>query len=112
MTAFCGGSRRLAVERRLLSNRARPWKRACSRVMDLEDRFRLEPNAHADIRKQIIELAVRHTLLTRFTAFVVVDESEIVNPDGSRRKIVQPVEMPARWEMDMQTLGAQSAGMP
>src|SRR5438445_9787324 len=84
--------------------------RSC--LMNIKDRNRLEPGNQIDIKKQIIELAVRHTLLTRFTAFVVVDESEIVNPDGSRRKIVQPVEMPARWEMDMQTLGAQSAGMP
>ena len=40
-------------------------------------------------------------MLTRFTAFVVVDESEVVNQDGTRRKIVQPVEMPAQWEMEM-----------
>jgi Ca-activated chloride channel homolog len=74
------------------------WARA--RVKDLEDRFRLEQSNQADIKKQIIELSVHHTLLTRFTAFVVVDESEVVNNDGSRRKIVQPVEMPALWEME------------
>lgn len=74
------------------------WARA--RVKDLEDRFRLEQSNQSEIKKQIIELSVQHTLLTRFTAFVVVDESEVVNEDGSRRKIVQPVEMPAMWEME------------
>jgi Ca-activated chloride channel homolog len=86
------------------------WARA--RVTDLEDRFRLESAAQADIRKQIVELAVKHNLLTRFTAFVVVDESEVVNKDGTRKKIVQPVEMPAQWEMDMHTLSAPQMPMP
>lgn len=84
------------------------WARA--RVADLEDRFRLEPASQAAIKKEIVELAVRHTLLTRFTAFVVVDESEIVNAAGERRKIVQPVEMPARWEMDESA--AVTRGLP
>jgi hypothetical protein len=37
--------------------------------------------------------------LTRFTAFVVVDENEAVNGKGVQRRVVQPVEMPDRWEM-------------
>lgn len=77
------------------------WAR--TRVKDLEDRFRLEQSNQPEIKKQIIELSVQHTVLTRFTAFVVVDESEVVNKDGSIRKIVQPVEMPAMWEMEHET---------
>ena len=77
------------------------WTRA--RIKDLEDRFRLEQNNQTEIKTQIIDLSIQHTLLTRFTAFVVVDESEVVNKDGSRRKIVQPVEMPALWEMESET---------
>lgn len=73
------------------------WARA--RVADLEDRFRLQPAKQDEIKKEIVELAVRHTLLTRFTAFVVVDESEVVNKDGGRRTVTQPVETPDRWEM-------------
>ncbi|MEW6730696.1 MAG: VIT domain-containing protein [Acidobacteriota bacterium] len=76
------------------------WAKA--RIADLEDRFRVETTTQASIRQQIIELSIKHTLLTRFTAFVVVDESEIVNKDGSHRKLVQPVEMPQRWEMNEQ----------
>ncbi len=37
-------------------------------------------------------------MLTRFTAFVVVDDA-VVNAGGQRRTVVQPVEMPADWEM-------------
>jgi Ca-activated chloride channel family protein len=68
------------------------WARA--RVADLEDRLRLGEN----VKQEIIDLAVKHTLLTRLTAFVVVDESETVNKEGARRTVVQPVEMPDRWE--------------
>ncbi|HSE42450.1 MAG TPA: hypothetical protein VLH08_16915, partial [Acidobacteriota bacterium] len=75
------------------------WARA--KVRDLEDQFRIDQNNQEQTKKQIIEISIHHTLLTRFTAFVVVDESEIVNQDGTRRKIVQPVEMPAQWEMEM-----------
>ncbi len=75
------------------------WARA--RVTDLEDRFRLETDKQDDIRKEIIALAIEHTLLTRFTSFVVVDESEIVNKGGEGNKVVQPVHMPAQWEMEM-----------
>jgi Ca-activated chloride channel family protein len=70
------------------------WARA--RIMDLEDEFRV---SHAEkVKKQIVALSIQHTLLTRFTAFVVIDESEPVNTGGSRRTVVQPVEMPAEWE--------------
>jgi len=72
------------------------WARA--RVADLEDRFRLgQP-----VKQEIVDIAVKHTLLTRFTAFVVVDESETVNADGTRRTVVQPVEMPERWQFELQ----------
>jgi Ca-activated chloride channel family protein len=71
------------------------WAR--TRVTDLEDRFRLGGD-QAAIQKEIIALAVQHTLLTRFTAFVVVDEKEIVNKGGEVQKVVQPVHTPEQWE--------------
>ncbi|HVE38976.1 MAG TPA: VIT domain-containing protein [Planctomycetota bacterium] len=79
---------------------AQLWARA--RVTDLEDRFRLEPARQGKIREEIIALAIRHTLLTRFTSFVVVDESEIVNKGGEVHTVVQPVHMPAQWDMKME----------
>jgi Ca-activated chloride channel family protein len=83
------------------------WARA--RVSDLEDRFRLEPGQQAKLRAEIVALAVQHTLLTRFTAFVVVD-GEVVNRDGARRQVVQPVEMPAQWASAGAPKGAFGGG--
>jgi len=68
------------------------WARA--RITDLEDRFRLGEK----VKQEIIDLSVKHTLLTRFTAFVVIDESEVVNEKGEYRSVVQPVDMPDLWE--------------
>lgn len=77
---------------------ARLWARA--KVADLEDRYRLEPARQAELKKEITALAVGHALLTRFTAFVVVDESEIVNRGGEGRTVVQPVHAPALWKRE------------
>jgi len=91
------------------------WAR--TRVTDLEDRFRLGSGDQNKIREEIIALAIRHTLLTRFTSFVVVDESEIVNKTGEVHKVVQPVHTPAQWEMKQEECekrsgrGAPGGGM-
>ncbi len=80
---------------------AQLWARA--RVADLEDRFRIAPGPEREVLKdEIVALAIRHTLLTRFTAFVVVDESEVVNPSGLQQQVTQPVQMPAGWAANTQ----------
>jgi Ca-activated chloride channel family protein len=90
---------------------AQLWAR--SRVRDLEDEYRLaDAGARSRLERQIVDLAVRHRLLTRFTAFVVVDEQEVVNPGGARRTVVQPVAMPAGWEMGKAAAMAAGAAMP
>jgi Ca-activated chloride channel family protein len=68
------------------------WAR--SLVTDLEDRFRL---GDTEVRDEIVALAVKHRLLTPFTAYVAVDESGVVNPEGHPYRFVQPVEMPDAW---------------
>jgi Ca-activated chloride channel family protein len=70
------------------------WARA--RIVDLEDEFRASHSEAA--KKEIVALSIRHTVLTRFTAFVVVDD-EVVNQGGKRRTVVEPVEMPADWDL-------------
>jgi len=70
---------------------AQIWARA--RVADLEDKFRL---GESEAKKEILTLALRYSLLTRFTAFVAVD-GEVVNLGGVRRQVTQPVAMPAAW---------------
>jgi Ca-activated chloride channel family protein len=77
------------------------WARA--RVMDLEDEFRA---THSDaVKKEIIALSVKHAVLTRFTAFVVID-SEVVNKGGKQRTVVQPVAEPAEWAPQTRSVGA------
>ncbi len=70
---------------------------AKSLIRDLEDLFR-EQGDRNKIRKRIIDLSLQHSVLCRFTAFIAVDESEVVNKDGSIRTVVQPVHQPAEWE--------------
>jgi Ca-activated chloride channel family protein len=96
-----GGAFQQLAEAQTVSVQALPRLWARSRVMDLEDRFRVDPVRQSEWKQRILDLALKYSLLTRFTAFVVIDETEIVNADGSRRKVVQPVFMPARWEMDL-----------
>jgi Ca-activated chloride channel homolog len=73
------------------------WARA--HVAELEDRYRVARAVdQTALKKQIVSLAIEHSLLSKFTAFVAVDQSEIVNADGNVRKIVQPVAVPAAWE--------------
>ena len=75
-------------------------------VVDLEDKYRLASGQSQEkLKNQIVSISVAHSLLTKFTAFVVVDHAEIVNKDGAVRKLVQPVEQPAAWAADL----AQSA---
>ena len=82
---------------------AQLWAKA--HIVDLEDKFRISTNEKALLKKRIVELAVKHSLLTKFTAFVVIDEAEIVNKTGQAHKLVQPVEMPEAWEMQGQVAG-------
>jgi Ca-activated chloride channel family protein len=72
------------------------WARA--RIADLEDEFRLT-GGRDGIRRKVIELATTHTLLSRFTAFVVVDEKEIVKGTEEAVRVVQPVHLPDAWVM-------------
>jgi Ca-activated chloride channel family protein len=86
------------------------WAR--ERLADLEDAYRLEPQRADAIRSRIVDTSIAHRVLTRFTAFVAVDEREVVANPRERRKVVQPVEMPASW--DAEAIGAtyRSSAMP
>ncbi|MFQ3580757.1 VWA domain-containing protein [Chloracidobacterium validum] len=85
------------------------WAR--HRIADLDDQFRLERASH--LKQTIIDLSISHSVLSRFTAFLVVDKKEIVNQGGKRLTYVQPVETPARWETETNfTLGAGFCPFP
>jgi Ca-activated chloride channel family protein len=79
---------------------------AKTKIFSLEDDFRICESSYGSetdknkIKQEIIALSVKHSILTRFTAFIAVDENEITNKDGSLRKVVQPVAEPASWEIN------------
>jgi Ca-activated chloride channel family protein len=70
------------------------WARA--RIRDLEDRYAAGGPQPA-LERAIVELSLRHRVLSRFTAFVAVDRSEVANRGAAPLSIVQPVEQPAGW---------------
>lgn len=70
------------------------WAR--TKLRQLEDRYASGQMSVA-LSKEIVNLSLQHRVLSRFTAYVAVDRSAVVNPDGQPREIVQAVEMPAGW---------------
>ncbi|MBL8622621.1 MAG: VWA domain-containing protein [Myxococcales bacterium] len=86
------------------------WARA--RIRDLEDRYAAGESTPA-LEREIVATSLRHRVLSRFTAFVAIDRA-VVNPGGTPRGIVQPVEPPAGWDAKptMRTQAGVAAPMP
>jgi Ca-activated chloride channel family protein len=80
------------------SSPAAPSVWARGRLRDLEDRYAIDRGDA--LEKEIVATSLRFGVLCRFTAFVAVDRSEVVNPGGQVHGIVQPVEQPQGWEMN------------
>jgi Ca-activated chloride channel homolog len=70
------------------------WARA--RIRDLEDLYAI--GERGNLEHEIVGISKRFSVLSRFTAFLAIDRSEIVNPGGKLRQVVQPVEEPAGWD--------------
>ena len=49
--------------------------------------------------RRIVAVSLESHVLSRFTAYVAVDTSEVVNLGGQFQQVVQPVEMPSGWEL-------------
>jgi Ca-activated chloride channel family protein len=95
----------------------RPWRQECAghpvaapvlrslwgraRVRDLEDQYAASDNTSSDLAEQIVAVSLECHVLSRFTAYVAVDKSEVANRTGKPREIVQPVELPAGWDDDL-----------
>ncbi|NKE64055.1 VWA domain-containing protein, partial [Lentzea sp. PSKA42] len=75
------------------------WARAALR--DLEDRYATGDRA---VESVIVQTSLRFGVLCRFTAFVAVDERVV--SDGTVHRVVQPVEQPAGWELQVPRLAA------
>lgn len=108
-----GGKYKEKISLHPTANAALPQLYAKARISELEDLMRDSVANEGQIyEREIVELSVAHSLLTRFTAFLAVDHSEIANPSGDLRKLVQPVETPAQWKELTSTgsWGAASSG--
>jgi Ca-activated chloride channel family protein len=73
------------------------WARG--HIRELEDRFASGGGDRARLEKRIVDTSLGFSVLSRFTAFVAVDRSQIVNGGGQVHRITQPVESPAGWAM-------------
>lgn len=72
------------------------WGRA--RIRDLEDRYVVGDSGHSgDLEQQIIDTSLKFGVLSRFTAFVAVDQ-RVVNEGGSVHRVTQPVDLPSGWD--------------
>ncbi|MCT2586676.1 VIT and VWA domain-containing protein [Actinophytocola gossypii] len=71
------------------------WARA--RLRDLEDRYVVGGDDHAALEKRIVDTSLRFGVLSRFTAFVAVDQ-RVVNEGGEVHRVTQPVDLPSGWE--------------
>lgn len=69
------------------------------RLRDLEDALARNPDAPGQ-EEAMTELSLSFGLLTRFTAWLAVDEAEALNPGGTLTTLVQPVESPWGWERE------------
>jgi Ca-activated chloride channel family protein len=71
------------------------WARA--RIRDLEDRYVVGTGDRSGLEKRIVDTSLRFGVLSRFTAFVAVDQ-RVVNEGGKVHRVTQPVDLPSGWE--------------
>jgi Ca-activated chloride channel family protein len=75
---------------------ATAWARG--QIRQLEDRYAAGDGDRSPLEKAIVGISLRFQVLCRFTAYVAIDRSQVVNERGSVHRITQPVEMPNDWE--------------
>jgi Ca-activated chloride channel family protein len=85
------------------------WARG--HLRELEDRYAVGQDDHEELEQRIVATSLKYGVLCRFTAYVAVDRSEVVNEGAAGQKIVQPVEAPAGWET-LRGFGAMRACAP
>lgn len=84
------------------------WARAI--IRDLEDKY---VTGQTSLEDRIVETSLEFGVLSRFTAFVAVDQ-RVVNEGGTTRRVTQPVDIPSGWESPWGATApaAAAAGMP
>jgi Ca-activated chloride channel family protein len=72
------------------------WARAA--IRDLEDTYAIG-GADPSTINRIVDISKRFSVLSRFTAFLAVDRSEVVNRGGKLHRATQAVEPASGWDM-------------
>ncbi|TWU56718.1 Type II secretion system protein E [Rubripirellula tenax] len=72
------------------------WGRA--RLRELEDQFAASAAPDRLLQNAITRCSLETNVLSRFTAFVAVDDTERVNANRHPHSITQPVESPEGWQ--------------
>ena len=85
------------------------WSRA--RIRDLEDRYVVGTGDQTGLEKRIVAMSLKYGVLSRFTAFVAVDQ-RVVNEGGEVHKVTQPVDLPSGWEPPLPAPGGAFAAAP
>lgn len=75
---------------------AASWARA--HLRDLDDRYAAGAR---ELEPEIVRISKQFGVLSRFTAYVAVDQVSTVSPGGKLHRVVQPVESPAGWSSQM-----------
>lgn len=83
------------------------WARA--HIRDLEDKY---ATGARELDSEIVRVSKEFSVLSRFTAFLAVDKSAVVNPGGGLVQVVQPVESPAGWEQQSAVRGSGHLARP
>jgi Ca-activated chloride channel family protein len=86
---------------------ASSWAR--SAIRDKEDQY--AAGVRGGLEQEIVTISKQYSVLSRFTAFLAIDRSQIANAGGHLKQVVQPVEPPAGWEGGL-VGGPPSGGMP
>jgi Ca-activated chloride channel homolog len=85
------------------------WARA--HLRDLEDRYVSQPyGGDSGLEQRIVATSVRFGVLCRFTAWIAVDE-RVVTEGNQTHRVIQPVELPAGWDMPVPAPAMMRVGM-
>jgi Ca-activated chloride channel family protein len=71
------------------------WLTACwahAAIRDREDRYTAAADRSDELESEIVMLSKRFGILSRFTAFLAIDRSQIANAGGYIRQLVHPVD--------------------
>jgi Ca-activated chloride channel family protein len=92
-----GSAFELVVDGTTTTNAAIVTTWAKGRLRDLEDQFEL--SGDKSLAERITALSLERRVLCRFTAFVAVDRSSVVNTGGQNLRVTQAVEPARGWDM-------------